>query len=289
MATYFLRSLLSEGRICHQTVEKTNDGMRPRRHVLEGPTGLIVTTTHVSLHPENETRLLSVTVSDSPDQTQAVMLAAAKGAMTAPPAVEEWHALQVWLEGSEHRVSIPYAESLARLTPPTATRMRRDFPRLLRLIEGHTILHQAARERDAQGRIIATLADYAAVRGLVVDLMGEGVGAAVPFTVRETVAAVSALLSEGADSVTYKQLGDRLGLDKSTASRRARRAYEGGYLRNRETRRGQPAQVVLGDPLPDDLELLPSPADLSGCTVAVESEGIAGASHEERYARVVEV
>jgi len=58
-ATYLMRSLLSEGRVRYETVETTSDGIKPRLIEREGPTGLIVTTTAVKLHPENETRLLS--------------------------------------------------------------------------------------------------------------------------------------------------------------------------------------------------------------------------------------
>src|SRR5215216_1417375 len=77
-ATYLMRSLLSEGRVRYETVEKTSEGMKPRLIEREGPTGLIVTTTAVKLHPENETRLLSLTVTDTQEQTRAVMAALAE-------------------------------------------------------------------------------------------------------------------------------------------------------------------------------------------------------------------
>jgi hypothetical protein len=54
-ASYLIRSLLSEGRVRYSTVEKTPNGLEPRLIEREGPTGLIVTTTAVALHPENET------------------------------------------------------------------------------------------------------------------------------------------------------------------------------------------------------------------------------------------
>jgi hypothetical protein len=155
LTSYFVRSLLSEGRLRYETVEKTSEGMKPRLIEREGPTGLIVTTTAVKLHPENETRLLSVTVSDTQQQTRAVMAALAEGPGEEPN-VKAWHALQRWLGCSERRVSIPYARDLAALIPPVAVRLRRDFGALLNLIRAHAILHQASRERDAEGRIIAT-------------------------------------------------------------------------------------------------------------------------------------
>jgi hypothetical protein len=46
-ATYLMRSLLSEGCVRYETVEKTSEGLKPRLIEREGPTGLIVTTTSV--------------------------------------------------------------------------------------------------------------------------------------------------------------------------------------------------------------------------------------------------
>jgi hypothetical protein len=192
-ATYLMRSLLSEGRVRYETVEKTTEGIKPRLIEREGPTGLIVTTTAVKLHPENETRLLSLTVTDTQEQTRAIMAALAEEAGEAAPDLATWHALQVWLQSAEHRVWIPYAKKLAELIPPVAVRLRRDFGALLHLIRAHALLHQTTREQDTQGRIVATIEDYAVVRELVADLVSEGIEATVPATVRETVEAVERL------------------------------------------------------------------------------------------------
>ena len=64
----------------YETVEKTGRGLRSRLIEREGPTGLLVTSTAIHLHPENETRLLSVPVADSPEQTRRVMFSTAEGA-----------------------------------------------------------------------------------------------------------------------------------------------------------------------------------------------------------------
>jgi hypothetical protein len=262
-ATYLMRSLLSEGRVRYETVEKTSEGIKPRLIEREGPTGLIVTTTAVKLHPENETRLLSLTVTDTQEQTRAVMAALAEEADEAVPDLASWHAFQVWLEGAEHRVSVPYARILAKLIPPVAVRLRRDFGALLNLIRAHALLHQATRERDAEGRIVATIEDYAAVRELVVDLVGEGVETTVPATVRETVESVKGL-REGSkgDPVTVAGLARELELDRSTVSRRVRSAKDRGYLRDLEDNPRKPSRLVLGDDLPDDVQILPSPEDV---------------------------
>jgi DNA-binding transcriptional ArsR family regulator len=263
-ATYLMRSLLSEGRVRYETVEKTSEGMKPRLIEREGPTGLIVTTTAVKLHPENETRLLSLTVTDTQDQTRAVMAALAEEAGEAGPDFAPWHALQVWLESAEHRVFIPYARKLAELIPPVAVRLRRDFGALLNLIRAHALLHQANRHRDAKGRIVATIEeDYAAVRELVVDLVGEGVETTVPETVREIVEAVKRLREDSkGDPVTVAELARDLKLDRSAVSRRARNAKDRGYLRDLEDNPRKPSRLIPGDDLPDDLQILPSPEDV---------------------------
>jgi hypothetical protein len=193
-ATYLIRSLLSEGRVRYETVEKTRDGLKARLIEREGPTGLIVTTTALKLHPENETRLLSLTVTDTREQTRGVFsMLAEEERLEADQ--KPWHALQHWLESpsATRGVTIPYAKALAEMVPPLAVRLRRDFGALLSLIRAHAILHQATRERDDRGRLIATLDDYASVRQLVADLVSEGIEATVPKSVREAVHAVARL------------------------------------------------------------------------------------------------
>src|SRR5262245_41822863 len=142
-STYCVRSLLSENRLCYDTVEKTKDGMKPRRIEREGPTGLITTTTADHLHPENETRLLSLPIADTPEQTKAIMQAqAGRQGRTENPDFVRWHALQRFLALGPKRVEIPFASELADLIPPVAVRLRRDFPTVLALIETHALLHQ---------------------------------------------------------------------------------------------------------------------------------------------------
>src|SRR5215217_2508827 len=160
---HVIRTLLSEGSLEYEFVEKTSEGLRPRRITKEGPTGFITTTTRDKLHAENETRYLSLTVTDTREQTRRVLRALADGNVEEPDR-ERWHALQAWLEGGEHRVVIPYARALAEKMGDVAVRLRRDFSVVLSLIKAHAILHQASREKDADGCIVATLGDYSRVR-----------------------------------------------------------------------------------------------------------------------------
>ena len=285
-ASYLLRSLLSEGRIRYETVEKIKgQGMVPRLIEREGPTGLIVTTTQVSLHPENETRLLSVPANDTAEQTKAVIrMIACEDSCTGDDELFEWRQLQAWIAGQHNAVTVPYAVDLAELVPPVAVRLRRDFTTVLSLIKAHAILHQRTRACDDAGRILATVDDYAVVRGLVADLVADEVGATVPRTTAETVGAVSELLAEHEHGVTYIQLGERLSLDKSAARRRAAVAITGGYLKNLETRRGQPAKLVIGEPLPGEIAILPLPADVAAAHAARTGGTVAGANEGREQA-----
>jgi hypothetical protein len=145
----------------------------------------------------------------------------------------------------------------------------------------HAVLHQASRQRDQLGRIIATLDDYAVVRELVADTIAEGVGATVSERVRETIAAVEELASH--EGVMNGAIAAKLNIDKSNASRRLRTAADGGYVRNL-AERGKPGRWVIGEPLPETRDLLPQPAQLAqhatgnnivelrGCGVAPISE-----------------
>ncbi len=253
---YLVRTLLSEGRLEHRMAEKTDQGIVGRHIVKEGPTGLIITTTRVRLHPENETRLISLCANDTREQTRQVLRAIARRDLTSGGIAPSWPALQVWLSFGERRVDVPYAEALATLVADDAVRMRRDFGAVLSLVEAHALLHRATRERDGDGRIVATLADYAAVRALVVDLVAEGITAKVAPQVRETVCVVADL---GGDTHAVKghAIAQRLRLDKTSANRRCATARHLGYLVNEEVTRGREARWRLGEPMPADKQVLP--------------------------------
>ncbi len=271
LASALLRTLLSEGRIRYTTVEKTKDGMRPKTIDRPGPTGLITTTTALKLHPENETRLLSLTVPDTQEQTRSVFEAwgfAAAGGEVEPVDFAPWHVLQGWLEGGPRKVVVPYGPALASLVPPRAVRLRRDFITVLTLVQAHALLHRAKRETDSRGRLRATLQDYEAVREIVGPVVAAGVATSVKPETREAVEAVGALGGDRSEdllgspaTVTNDEVARRLELDKSSSSRRVADAIEQGYLVNLETHRGRPLRLVLGEVLPDDAPILPSLAD----------------------------
>ena len=265
MTSYFIRTLLSEGRIDYDVTVKDprTGGMTTNRITKEGPTNLVFTTTKTHVHAENETRVLSLSTDDSSEQTARVLMELADEDDNGGD-MEQWHELQRWLgsDSATRRVTIPYAKKLAELVPPVAVRMRRDFGSILSLVRTHAMLHQATRQRDEYGRIIATLDDYTVVRDLVAEAVGQGIGTTVSNTLRETVEAVHEVggLLKGASAGA---IAKHLGIDKSNAGRRLKVASDGDYIENQEQRRGVAAKWVIGkEPLPDAADILPDPAQL---------------------------
>jgi hypothetical protein len=257
-----LRVLLSEGHLVRGTVEA--DGKHTARLIdKEGPTGLLVTTTEAAVDTEMETRCLSVVTDDSREQTRRVyrVLADLEDETARPVDFGAWLDLQRWIESKgETTAAVPFVLPLADLMPDGAPRLRRDFVTLLCLVRAHAILHQAQRETDAQGRIVATVeGDYAPVRALVSDLIAEGVDASVTEAMRATVSAVRDLLDEGVESVSLKALQDRLEIGRSATYDRVRRALLKGFLVNGAGTHERGMRLLLGAPLPSGADFLPRP------------------------------
>jgi hypothetical protein len=80
-----MRTLLSEG--CISTVAE----LEAKTLYVEGPTNLIVTTTKFQLEGELETRVLSVRLDDSDEQTRAIMRVQAAQAMPGAPKPPDLH------------------------------------------------------------------------------------------------------------------------------------------------------------------------------------------------------
>ncbi|MBM3943369.1 MAG: hypothetical protein FJ316_10705 [SAR202 cluster bacterium] len=270
-----MRSLMSDREMSYEVVEKGEDGRFTVRKIIKpGPTGLITTSTR-PLGDQASTRTLTVTIADTAEQTRLVLLAQAARANQAlgTPELGPWVALQRWLElAGERRVVIPYAKALADLVPASAVRMRRDFPQLLTVVQAMALLHQRERERDPQGRIVAALEDYAHARWLLEEVFTTTVHEGVTPAIRETVAAVAHLSSDGSP-VTEQQLVQELGLAASTIHYRVRRALRGGWLVNQvASQRGVAAQLLPGAALPEGCPL-PSVAELVAA-VRVIAHGI---------------
>jgi 5S rRNA maturation endonuclease (ribonuclease M5) len=259
-AAEFCRTLLSEGRIEWETVIDQKSVTISKA----GPTGLITTTTMNSLHPENETRMFSAYVEDSPEQTKSIVMRIAQGILPQED-MSEWHQLQQWIGQQDCRTHIPFAETLARLVwelPHLPVRMRRDFGAILSLVAASAVLHQATRDRDENGRIVATEADYDVVREVVGHLAAESAGMAVGKDVAEVLDAVGTVIarkSEAKESphATISETALEMGCHRDTAKKRLAKAHQAGYVKNIEPRRNQPALYVIEENPPEPVTALP--------------------------------
>ena len=245
---YVVRSLLSEGRVAYETLVKDKEGNQQAVTIeREGPTSFLSSTTDVVTEAQFETRVFSLPVDDTAEQTKSILVEQGKAAAgrikRATVNFEAWHALYMWLRWSQHEVIIPFAEDLSNKLQAVAVRLRRDYPQILGLIRVHAILHQQNRSRDPEGRIIATEADYTAIRDLVDDIVSEGLDLRITASVRTTVKAAIALCeSQRVDryapppSTTTTAIAKHLGVDKSATHRHVQVAIAKGFLKNDETR-----------------------------------------------------
>ena len=258
-----LRVLLTEGKLVYSlplyTITKP------------GPTGVVMTTTETSLHHEMETRCLSVSVDESDEQTTLIVRRIMDNEVyvsQAEPADDldpQWHALQHYLALCRFNVVVPFSSKLGRLFKTRGVlRWRRDINVLRSLIGTHALLHHETRERDSGGAIIGTIDDYRAAYELINDVLSEGNEAIVPKRICDTRQAVADILSRtrGEASVSLPQLAHELRRDKSVVSRNVKKAIELGYLRDLQTRKGQPARIVLGIDIEQATRVLPHPDEL---------------------------
>jgi hypothetical protein len=129
---YLLRELMSEGKLNYMVPIKEGNTIETRTIKKNGPVAFVVTTTRNTLNPENETRMLSLEINDSEEQTrkvlQKVALIGGYGRTPAEVDFEPWHDFQRWLAAGEVRVTIPSAKTLGSLLDSTKSVPSRRTP-----------------------------------------------------------------------------------------------------------------------------------------------------------------
>jgi phage/plasmid primase-like uncharacterized protein len=284
---YLLRELMSEGKLRYPVVQKIQDELVTTMIEKDGPVSFLVTTTRNKLNPENETRMLSLEVNDTEEQTKAILrkVAAVVGLNKKARTDElcRWHDYQRWLAAGECRVFIPYAKTLSTLIKVTkSVRLRRDFSQLLIAIKAHALLHREHRRRSTKGSIVATIEeDYSAVRALMADLLATASEIKMRETIEDTIAAVRRVAARrpdpDLDGATVRQVAKELNLDRSAVHRRLKAAEGDGHIVNLESRKGYPARYKPSDDgggLIDKAapgELLPTPGALRRAYKAARS------------------
>lgn len=236
---YNIRTLQSEGKLIFWVAEKdpvTNQWVT-RRVEKEGPTNFIITTTSAELRPENETRHWSLLMDESPELTLAAKVESAKRYMGEGGVSEE--ELAVWRQAQKElrplKVRIPYARWLAEHTPHQPLRIRRDFNKLLILINVVALLHQHQREVGIDGTLNASLADYFMARVLVGKIFPAslaGINEKVEALMAEVERLYEEKLATGEENPAVKpgELVSPLGTSTSSVSRWLRPAIEAGLI-----------------------------------------------------------
>ena len=220
-----------------------------------GPTVLITTSVR-SLGAQLMTRLFTLELSDSREQIGAALeTQAALETEGVKPPDGALIAFQLYLQlKAPVRVRVPYTKELgaAMAKMAAAPRILRDFARLISLIKSTALIRHHQRQLDAEGQIIATLADYETVRELVNEMYVDSSTGATS-DIRKLVEAVIRLDGsriEGA-RITNTTLSKELGTDAKQILRRARKAIKLGWLVNREQRKSYPADYAPGEPMPE--------------------------------------
>lgn len=186
-ATRGLREMISSGKLSKLIACKGASGQIESRLVeQDGPIAYVESTTLSRIFDEDRNRCLVVNTDERSSQTRAIMQAvaqAAAGLLTADreAIVARHQCLQRMLVRVP--VVIPFAPRLCDLLAVAAdlpVETRRAFPMILQMVEAIALLHQRQRDRDGDGRIIATADDYGHAHRLlsrsIARSVGEGIG-----------------------------------------------------------------------------------------------------------------
>jgi hypothetical protein len=162
-------------------------------------------------------------------------------------------------------------------------RFRRDIGALFSFIKASAVLHQAQRKVDAQGRLVATLADYAVAYPIFSKVLAQTSGKGVTDNVRAVVDLIAArtapvaIKSAGGKfaragatggspevELSSEQIGTLTGIGKSAAHRAIRAAIDLGFLVNNEAKPRKPYRLVVRQRVDEAAAaLLPHPDTLA--------------------------
>jgi len=171
---YSLRTAISEGEIKILVTEKNETtGAFETNEKKVSATGLVtvVTTTRDRVHFENETRLIDLYSDESPQQTKKIIQSLANSRINDDLEKEfrNWQAGLTQLK--KYQICNPFAPVLAEDFSSDKVRARRDFYKLLALINSHCLLNQFTREVNQDGQLSSTIDDFKAVYELAMETL----------------------------------------------------------------------------------------------------------------------
>lgn len=166
---YAIRISISEGELSVLVTVKNPVSQQLEAQEIRIPAkcmAYVSTTTRVTLSEEDETRILDMFLDESEKQTKLILEAQAKPVDDERVGRAKRVAQAALWQLECIPVEVPYSLLLAKRFPTKKLRARRDFPKLLALIRACCLLHQAQRGMNQNGKLVATVQDYAIVRDL---------------------------------------------------------------------------------------------------------------------------
>jgi hypothetical protein len=249
-----IRALLQDHALrYHVTVRDAKTGSFRVQHIdREGPT-VLVTTAVRRLGEQLDSRLFTIEMPDDNEQIAAALNAQARLELQHPahpdPALI---AFQTELQTrAPWDVAVPFATVLTTEMAKgiAASRLLRDYARLMSLVKVSAVLSFTTRQADSAGRLIATVDDYETVWRLVNKMYAVTVSGASD-RVRDVIEAVKSLQArEKGEPVTATRVANLLGISVATASRHILVALKQRWLTNGSPNR-QAFDLRVGEALP---------------------------------------
>ncbi len=261
-----LRHLLQENELRWQVVERDAETGEFFVHTVRRRGPSVLFTTGTKRFPEQmDTRVFSLELAGDADQVRAALKT--QGDLEKHGLPEPNPALVAFQEFLQLQapwdVVVPYSATLAEVIGRTlvAPRILRDYLKLLALVKALAVLRHVHRQRDEQGRLVATLEDYGTVYELVRD-MYEGEASGATEYVRRAVEVVRVVANARPGGATVREVAKALNVGETSAWRYVQRALRQRWLTNLEERRYRPARLDMGDPMPERAGL-PEPSHLA--------------------------
>lgn len=216
---FAVRSLISEGFVKYNVVEKGEDGkLATAKKTIKGPTSFITTTIMDDLEPQLEDRLFTIHPDESFDQTKDIITMTGLQRAGLYKGLDKKN-VDIWKQ--YHRslntveVIIPFSPAIASFITknskvPLAT--RRAFNRVLIVIQSVTCSYQHQRKRDGEGRIIAEISDYWMALQIVREAFQENLSR------RDQKTEERLLILEEKGPLTPKALAEMLGVSAGAVS-----------------------------------------------------------------------
>jgi DNA primase catalytic core len=196
-AGYAIKMLQSEGKISIATTVKdpeTGD-LKTKKHEVEGPVAVLLTTTAAQIDDELQNRAIVLTVDEDREQTRAIHERQRRAQTLEGMLARQDRAQVLRVHQNAQRllrpllVANPFAQRLTFLD--TKLRTRRDHVKYLTLIRAIAFLHQyqrPVREAHHHGKTIpyieATLADVRMANDLAAEVLGRSLDELAPQTRR---------------------------------------------------------------------------------------------------------